>query len=123
MPHETNFFDKGVHWQFSGAVPFSEFIAANGEVWGLPEWESLRFQVVDLLNADAPSITQIEAENFVHFDEPAALSVKSMRIAYVAKHPEWTALAQSYIDNLSIPGWQARTFDGLDDALSWARSN
>lgn len=119
MPHETILYEDGVHWRFSGVVSLQDFVKANMEVWGLPNWSDFRFQVVDLLGAAQPAISEAEVAGFKNFDAAAATSAREMRVALVVDHPYWIALAKIYIESLDIPDWEARIFDDAASAFAW----
>jgi hypothetical protein len=119
VPHETILYENGVHWRFSGVVYLQDFVKANMEVWGLSNWSDFRFQVVDLLGAAQPAISEAEAAGFTKFDAAAATSAPQMRVCLVVDHPYWIALAKIYIEALEIPGWEARIFDDAASAFAW----
>lgn len=120
MPYQTEITDAGVVWRFSGTVTFEEILSSNAEVWSLPDWHKLRYQIVDFSGAERLKVAPQEAAGFVAFDRAAARSTSDMRVALVADDPDIVALCEVYIEELDIDGWEARIFRSPDAAEKWA---
>ena len=120
MPYETEITGAGIVWRYSGTVTFDEIVESNSEAWGLPDWPSLKYQIVDFSNAERLSITPYEASGFVGFDRAAARSTSDMRVALVSDDPEIAALCELYVNAMDIDGWEARLFSTREAAEKWA---
>ena len=122
MPHKTNLEPQGVYWQFYGIVAFGEIIAANGEVWGHPGWNKLRYQIVDFLNIEKLDLRDDQAAVAAYMDKAASKTSPQMKVAFVADDTDCLELCKAYIAELDEPGWEARIFDELAAASEWAKS-
>ncbi len=122
MPHKTNLEPHGVYWQFFGVVTFGEIMAANQEVWDSPNWNELRYQIVDFLNIEELDLRDDQAAAAAYMDKAASKSCPQMKVALVADGTDSIELCNAYIVTLDTPGWEAQIFDDVAAASKWAKS-
>ena len=120
MAHETRMMDKGVYWRFYGRLSFDEILQANSEVWSRPNWDSMAFQIVDLLAVEDADLNTYDITAVSSMDKASARSAGNMRIAMVATDPAIRELCTHYAREMTQPGWDARLFSDLDSARQWA---
>jgi len=121
MSYQTIWETKGVLWQYTGIVTTHDVVNSNNEFYGDPRSEDIFYQLVDGSQIEKLELDESALELLAATDYAAALTIRQLKIAFVATRPEIIAFFQTYIDHANEfnSNWQYKTFNNIDSARRW----
>lgn len=116
--HKLEWLPEGVCWKYYGDVSGEEIITASKKIYGDRRFDSLRFKLVDFLDAESLQIDSNEVAEIACQHKVAAISNPNIKNAIVIKDVanEMVNLFASFFQDSS---WEVRIFDDRDEANSW----
>lgn len=120
MTYVMNRVGNGIEWTLTGEVTFEEVMEAHNEMWKLPDFERLRFQVVDMLGVTNVLMETGYATAIGFMEQAAANFGSHMRVALVGTAPTVVEAFKAYVAAFDHANAEARMFDNLIDARNWA---
>jgi hypothetical protein len=123
MAYEFEWSADGVLVTMTGEVDIKELNEANGKLHGDPRFDSMRYQVWDLLAASLGGITRREIEQPSAIDLVAARMNTRVKVALVTVKPHDIALCEHYAGRSMVQGttWEIRIFPELAAAWAWVK--
>lgn len=121
MPHSMTYHSQGFHAKFEGVISGKELEWVNSKIYEHPEFDSHRYQVIDLLDADMSALSEDDTESIAASDFGGSLSRGEVKVALVASNKTTIALCEQYkkvTESLSST-WQVRIFSDFKQANSW----
>lgn len=122
MPYDTEFAKTGAHVRLHGTVSFDEIRSAQGEVWGHPDWDYIRYVIVDFLEVETFVIVEGDAQALGFMDKTAVQRGKELKVALVAVKPDIIQLFEAYASILDGTTAEVRIFADREEAIAWAKS-
>lgn len=119
MPHIFEREKTGVLLTFSGTVDDRELLGLQQKIQSSPDYDSIRYFIVDMLNVDEILYTVEDIEKIAALDKAASRSNDDVRLAFVCSSELITTLWLLYESEISEIGWQAEHFDDLHKARQW----
>ena len=116
----------GLRIDHSGALTVGEVDAINETLFVSERYDTLYYQVVNLLEVERYEITTRDLFRLGAIEKAGSLSLKvvKMRIAMVAKDgPEIRDLYPAYVKLFAGSGLECELFEDLVSAQSWAREH
>ena len=121
MPYQTTWEKKGIFWKYSGIVTDIDIIARNNEFYADPRSENILYQLVDgtgieKFKLDEPSLKLLAATDYA-----AAMSVRKLKVAFVATRVDVVDFFQTYINYAKEFNceWEFKIFTDLNSARKW----
>lgn len=121
MPYQTTWEKKGIFWKYSGIVTDIDIIAPNNEFYADPRSENILYQLVDgtgieKFKLDEPSLKLLAATDYA-----AAMSVRKLKVAFVATRVDVVDFFQTYINYAKEFNceWEFKIFTDLNSARKW----
>ena len=122
MSYQTEWFKRGIRWEYYGDVTSAEIEAANNAFYADPRSDQSRYQIIDARQVSSVKWSDFEISKTAAFDRGAEASIQKVKVAYVAEDDEIMDLLDQYAE-LSRglnSSWQFRGFRDLDSAMKWA---
>ncbi len=124
MSYELSYSDGGFLLRFEGNVTNDELNMANGEIHGHEEFDSHRFQVVDVLDADLSLLTEDDAALPAETDAVSATRKWHVKVALIVAKPKDVIVVDSYVAAARqlIPHWEFGVFSTRENGMKWVNS-
>ena len=124
MAVSVEYRNRGFFIVHKGVVTVDEINKVNGTIHGHGEFDTHRFQVVNLLEADFSQIAKDDSEEPAATDFVASMTPAKVKVALVAADEVAVQFCKAYIDEskrFNSP-WEFEIFAELDAALVWVGS-
>jgi hypothetical protein len=119
MPYTIEWKTSGIQSRFYGNVIGAEIIDHVKEWHGDERFDSVRFIVVNFLDAQQVSITLDEVREIAALDNVAALSNPRVKVAVVSGSETVDAGGAVYKAGLADSPWKTESFRTVEEALEW----
>ena len=119
MPYTIEWKTSGMQTRFYGAVNGAEIIDYVKEWHADDRFDTVRFLVVNFLEAEQISITLDEVREIATLDSVAALSNPRVKVAVVSSSETVEAGNAIYKSGLADSPWKTESFSTLEAALEW----
>ncbi len=106
-----------------GKVTFKDIDAADGLLYGDARFEKMDFQIFDSTDVEEFDLSAIDLQMIGALDKSSSVWNKKMKVALVAKDPEFIQLIEEYKKVMEDTGWKIIVFDTLDEAKNWCNQN
>jgi hypothetical protein len=123
MPYTIDWMDDGVYTKHIGILSFDDNVKFVGELYADPRYDSIKFQISDLLEADMSHYDEKAAQRIGKLDEVSTKWNPHMKVAHLATDPETIRIVKSYEESMKDSGWEFEIFENFEDAIKWARSS
>ena len=121
MSYYINHKDNGFFLTHKGLITIDEIHEANGLIHGHEEFDSHKYQIVNLLDADFSTISQRKSKEPAATDLVASKTRSNIKVALVAREANAISFCKLYISESkqrSSP-WDFQIFSDLEAALEW----
>ena len=124
MPYYLNYKNDGFYIAHKGLITIDEIHEANGLIHGHEEFDSHKYQVINLLDADFSTISQSKSKEPAVTDLVASEIRPIVNVALVARETNAINFCKSYISESKQRGsqWGFEIFSDLTAALEWCRT-
>lgn len=122
MPSKLFWEEKGAYIKWSGLITADENIRVNGEIYGCKNFDTIKYLISDILDAELPDFTDTNLRVIAKLDEQASKWNPNLKIAHVSNNPESVQLIKSYENKMDDSEWTFMVFDNLEDAREWVDS-
>lgn len=122
MPYESIWEKKGIHWKYSGTLTGEELLQSNMDIYGDPRFDSLRYQIVDLLGVESFDVSAESMEEVTLMDVGASTTNPRLVVAVVATDTQGQRLEELYDTVAGGAAWEAEVFESLEEARVWITS-
>lgn len=105
----------------TGTVSIEEINEVNGLIHGHPDFDTHRYQIVDLLAADFSEILTSTAKQPGATDWAASKTVSRVKVAILVEEPDAREFCQEYVSTAQQMGsdWEFALFPCRDEARQW----
>ncbi|PXA03128.1 hypothetical protein DDZ13_13755 [Coraliomargarita sinensis] len=121
MPYKTEWRNRGVCWTYTGTVSGEDILKSNLDIYGDERFDDLKYQIVNLLEAEKIEVSERHMQKVAHLDAAAARTNKRVRVAVVAADKDARLLHELYVKHLSDGGWTSKLFDSIESAEAWVK--
>jgi hypothetical protein len=125
MSFSLFFENKGFILEHRGHTTIEEINDVNALIHGHKRFDSHKYQLINLLNADFSDVDQSKAVIPAATDWAASNTQVDIKVAMVAQSPQSIAFCQNYMaisQELGSP-WLFKLFSELNDASEWAATS
>jgi len=124
LPYQISWKKHGAVKKFCGYVTLKEFLSCNESVWGDSRFDTVRYQVLDLLEVTMAETSDTAktirlVERIAATDNAAAKSNPDVKIAIVVRGETLATLANLYSAELSDSSWVCEVFETVEAAGKW----
>jgi len=121
MSYYLNYKNDGYFLTHKGLITIDEIHEANGLIHGHEEFDSHKYQVINLLDADFSTISQSKSKEPAITDLVASKTRPNVNVALVARETYAINFCKRYISESKQRGsqWDFEIFSDLIDALEW----
>lgn len=123
MAYPVEWSEHGVLVTMTGEIDIKALNEANGRLHGDPRFDTMRYQVWDLLGASLGAITRREIEQPSAIDFVASRMNTKVKVALVTVKAHDVALCEHYASRSMALGttWEIRIFPELSAAMAWVK--
>lgn len=126
MPYEIVWEEKGVNLIYTGDLTGTDLIAGNIDVYKHPDFNSIEYQIIDLLGIEKYPIEAQAIRRVAELDAVAYESNPKIKTVIVANRQVAIGLTNMYKVHFEIAGkngsWETELFESLDDARKWLKA-
>ncbi len=125
MPYNLVYSPERFYCYFEGVINWNEVFAVTRELYGNEKLKSIQEVLLEFSDVSRINHGQNNMKELMYLDIRAQGYNPSIKFAIVAKSPDGTELAKTYIRyarQLKIP-WEYRIFDRVDDANTWLKGS
>jgi hypothetical protein len=122
MPYTIVWRPDGVIVRFFGIVTFEENMAANGQLYGDPRFESLRYQIADFSEVTDFLVSEKETSIIAQLDFQSTRWNSHVKAAHVTRNKTIIKLIDLYKEQMQETSWEIGLFETLEEALDWVES-
>lgn len=121
MPCKTTWERHGIFWQFYDEVTGAEVDRVNSRFYKDARRHDVDYQIIDATGVTSTDWRARDAHLIAAKDYGVQLEVRGLKLAFIAAHPDFSALVDEYIkisEQLETT-WEFRRFDSLAAARVW----
>jgi len=121
MAYDFSFKNNGFFVSHKGIITIDEISEANGLIHGHEYFDSHRYQIINLLQADFSEILQSRSKEPAATDWAASRYQSNVKVAIVAQEDKAVDFCKQYISESKQSGspWDFKIFSDLEGALEW----
>ena len=121
MSYSLNYKNNGFFLTHKGRITIDELHEANGRIHGHKEFDSHKYQIINLLDADFSKISEDKSIEPALTDLIASKTRTNVNVALVVKEANSINFCKSYILESQKHGskWDFEIFSDLKSALEW----
>lgn len=119
MPYTIQWEEKGVYIKSSGQITAKDNLQLNGELYGNKNFDTIEYQISDLLDADLSILNKKDISVISQLDFSASVWNKDLKVAHITKNTELIRLIKIYEERMEKSGWQFMIFDTVEEARKW----
>ena len=119
MPYHIEWRNRGVYWSYTGVVTGEDILQSNFDIYGDERFDNLRYQIVNLLEAEKIEVSERHMQKIACLDTAAAQTNKKVFVAIIAREAEARNLQKLYAKHARGESWPSRLFGSVKDAESW----
>ncbi len=110
---------NGVRWVCTDAVTADELLKATMDLYGDALFDSLRFHIIDLLEADEFLASEKDMRKLLHLGRAAALTNRTIRVAILVNESAPPGYREATANTEGKQAWPTRHFPSIDAARAW----
>ena len=118
MPYKLDWEQNGVYWKYYGKVSGKEIIEASTSIYGDPRFDTLKYKLVDFLDAETIKMDKDEVALIAYQHRSAERSNPYVQNAIVIK-PSGNEMANNFAAFFRDSSWEVQIFQNLDEANNW----
>jgi len=122
MPYKIQWEEKGVYIKSIGVITAKENVQINGEIYGKKNFDTIEYQISDILDADLSIFNEKDISIISQLDFSASVWNKKLKVAHITKDPELIRLIKQYEKKMGESGWEFMIFDTVEKARKWVNS-
>lgn len=119
MSYTIEWEENGVSITFSKTVTSEDLIQSAYEIFGVAEFDDMKYQLVDTLAVTQVQINKTDMKKIAALDKAAAKSNPRVFVAVVATLEMIKELSQFYAEENQDSPWKTQVFETIKDAKSW----
>jgi len=122
MSYKTDYMSKGVIWNFYNTMTADDLYESSTAVYGHPDFDGMRFQIVDMTQVQEVTIDEDSMEMITGMDLAASQTNPYIVVAVVGSDDKIKQLVDIYesVDN-GAP-WKTEVFSQRTEAIAWINS-
>ena len=117
MAYKLNWERDGVYWEYYGKVSGKEVVEASTTIYGDERFDTLKYKLVNFLDADSIEMNNDEVALIAHQHRAAERSNPNIKNAIVIKSNR--GLADKFAAFFTDSFWEVQIFEDLDEANNW----
>jgi hypothetical protein len=118
MPYQLDWEEKGIYWKYYGSVTGKEVVEASTSIYSDPRFDTLKYKLVDFLDAENIDIEQEQVALIAYQHRSAQRSNPYIKNAIVVS-AEGGGLAKKFASFFDNSFWEVKVFHDLDEANKW----
>ena len=121
MSYTLSYENNGFFLTHKGCITINELHEANGRIHGHEEFDSHKYQIINLLDADFSKISEDKSIQPALTDLSASITRPNVNVAIVARETNSINFCKGYISESQKHGsnWSFEIFPDLKSALEW----
>lgn len=119
MPYNLYWEEDLVTINWSGETTYEENIEANGKIYGDKRFDSIKFIVSDLLNADLSLFNLKNIKVIGELDKQSTIWNKEIKAIHIATDPHTLELISFWENTMQESGWEFKIFKSNEEARIW----
>lgn len=123
MPYKIFWEPAGVLIKWYGKTTYQENINANGKLYGDKRFESIKYQISDVQNADTSDFTDNNVKIIAKLESKAVIWNKHLLMAHVTTDESLIRQIKLYEDIMKDSNWKFGIFNTMEEARQWIERN
>ncbi|HSG98516.1 MAG TPA: STAS/SEC14 domain-containing protein [candidate division Zixibacteria bacterium] len=119
MPHTITWEPEGVRWTYSGCVTDQEAIQSNLDIYDDERFESIRYQLVDMLQVETFDVSGATIREISHMDREQRPRNPNIKVAFVTTKQVIYGMGRMYEMAGGMEAWETKVFETLGEAREW----
>ncbi len=119
MPYAIVWKPDGVIIRYSGIVSYDENIAANGQLYGDPRFESIKYQIADFLTVTDFQISKKESSIIGELDFQSTRWNSHIKVAHITQDNDIIERVKVYEETMKDTAWEFGIFNTMEEAQKW----
>ena len=119
MAYQTKWSQSGITWKFSGTLTGDDIFRSSSEVYGDPRFDSMRFQLLDMIDVTDFDVSDDIMEEVTVMDLAASSTNPYLKIALIGSDKQIERLVSLYENTTGTAPWETAIFATFDDAWDW----
>ncbi len=123
MSYRLDYDDRGFIASFFGKTTIDDLNRCNGEIQGHADFDTHRYQIIDLRQANLSVVTFGETQEPASIDAVASETNHQVRLALVPANAYDDEICREFANQSIQFGspWTYRIFHSFEEALQWAK--
>lgn len=122
MPYKIFWEPAGVLLKWYGKCTYQENLDANGKLYGDKRFESIRYQISDVVDADTSEFTDNNVKIIAKLESKAVIWNKHLLVAHVTNDEKLIRQINLYEEIMNDSNWKFGIFGNLEEARKWIES-
>ncbi|MFC1889436.1 hypothetical protein ACFL4G_06740 [Thermodesulfobacteriota bacterium] len=123
MSYKITIEDRGIYCVFSGALTNEELINCNNEIFQIPQFSEIEYEIVNFKNVTEFPIESSAIRTVAEQDAEIYKTNPNVKAAIVANTPVIKGLTNMYRTYFELSGndisWEIEVFNTDEDARKW----
>lgn len=119
MPYNITWEPKGVLVKWYGKCTYKENLEANGMLYGDKRFDSIHYQISDILDADTSAFTNHDITVIARLELKATIWNKNMLVAHITQNRALIEQIKMYEVEMRDSNWKFGIFDTIEQARAW----
>jgi hypothetical protein len=117
MAYRLDWERDGVYWEYYDKVSGKEIVEASTTIYGDERFDTIKYKLVNFLNAESIEINDAEVALIAHQHRAAERSNPNIKNAIVIKSNR--GIAENFAAFFTDSFWEVQVFEDLDEANNW----
>lgn len=122
MPYNISWEEKGMYIKIWDEFSAEENLQLNGEIYGNKNFDAIKYQIADFLEADTSMFTTNDIKVISRLEFHASVWNKSLKVAHITRDANFIKYVKLYESQMEGSGWEFAIFDNLEDARKWVEA-
>ena len=126
MLNTTTWGDQGVFIDWEGELSAFEIQRSNNEIYANPRFDTMQYQIVDLLKVTKTSMVERDSEVLASLDKSSSSFFRSkdhkVLVALITDDAFIKILSEKYRESLAGSNWVCEIFEEKEEAVAWVSS-
>lgn len=114
--------NKSVCIDYFGAIDNKDIESAHFALNGDERFYECRSLILDISKCNMDQVVVDDLLRVVGTDLGASATIKTLKVAMIAVHPQNIHKASLYIESCQISPWEFRLFNSMNEAREWIDS-
>jgi len=123
MPYTITWLPEGVVICLNGEITFEENMKFNGELYGDPRFETIKYEIGDYRGVTKFHVSEKETEVIASLEKHSSRWNSHLKVAHVTTDPKMIDLIRLYEQSMADTMWEFALFSTMEEAEEWVKKD